>query len=132
MAPPPDSLRAHDGRGSLLCEPQQLPDSVLKASRQHVIGIAAERRMPPAAVHRVRQRLAKTAQRRTVTIGLSDRREKALQRFAAEMRMAPRFGHGADVCEVSDVVNAQEIEENFSCARRVADGPDPSRGHKSV
>jgi hypothetical protein len=81
VALPPFRLRAHHRSLPLARKCDQPVQRPRKLDRLHVIGVSAERGMPPAAVRRVRFRLSQPAKRTEMEIRDAVRAEEFRQRL---------------------------------------------------
>ena len=127
MAAPGYSLGAHDGRGSGGGEVDQRLEIVAELGRLHVIGEPPEGSVAPGAVDRVGTRLAEPAESGHVVIVDPVCLETFRERLAIELRVEAGARDGADVDQLTDPVNLQEVDEFRDRSRGVPDGADGLR-----
>src|SRR5438067_900783 len=99
VALPPHRLRTHHSRSLIrtVRPSDELFEPFRKLRSLHVIRVAAEALVTPRVIAGVATRLAQTSERGEMAVCNAGCRERLLERFAREVRMAPRFRDRADV-----------------------------------
>ena len=124
VAAPPQRLRAHHRGATSRGQRQQLVDAERELGAQRVIGITAEGVVPPCAVRRVPVRALPAAQAWEVRIGDAVLGQPSRQRIPFVLRVAAGARHRADVRNLFDPVQPQQLYELGRRVRGVPDRPD--------
>ena len=124
VALPPHRLSAHDRRGLQRGDANQIIQSALEFIGLHVVGVAAERRMTPPGVDRVRPRFAQPAQRGKVRVLDPVPAKEFSEHLARKLRVTARAWHGADVGHELNAVCSYQREKDIGGPSRMPDGVD--------
>lgn len=121
VAPPRHRFRAHDRGLFLLRQFDQSLQALLEFRRLHVIGEASKRHVAPTHVGRIAPRMAQAAQHAQMDIPYPGAAQLRRKRLPIELRIVPRSGNAAHVCNTLDPMGAQEFEKRRPGARGVPD-----------
>jgi hypothetical protein len=102
------------------CELFHFGDDRLEFASQHEIGVRPKRADSPGAIRRVRRRFAKSAEITAPDIIDSCRLQLGSERFAIEMRQAPRCRPASHVDNHLDIVRFQQLNEYADGSSRMA------------
>jgi hypothetical protein len=104
MTAPPDCLGAHDGRRDRFAKHQQILESAIELSRQHMIRIASEAGIFPGAVWRIRPwapEPSKTWERAILDLFPPEQRR---ERITGEVWMPAGSGYRANICKLRNAM----------------------------
>jgi len=124
VASPGDGFRAHDQRGRAGGEFDETGKSLAEGRGLHVIGIAAKAGVLPAGVDGILAGVAESPEPRQMDVLDATLVQRIGELILAELRIAARFGDGADVDEPPDAVRLEHFEELLDGERGVSDGED--------
>ena len=121
VAPPGHRFRAHDRGRFLLRQFDQSLQALPEFRRLHVIGEAPKRSVAPTQVRRIAPRVAQAAQQAQMDIAYPGAAQLRRERLPIELRIVPRSGNAAHVCNTLDPMSAQEFQKLRPRARGVPD-----------
>ena len=129
---PGDGLSAHYCRTPRSRDLDQLFEAFGEGRRGHVIGVAAEGRVPPARVDRILARRPPAAEPTDVCIRNSGAPQRLREHIGVELRNVPRPGDGSYVGDFFDSVSLEQPNEFLDGMGGVADGEKGAKRHKSI
>ena len=99
MATPPEGFGAHDRTPTCLSNFEQLRNAAAKVFSLHVIGVSTKRFIAPREVLRIRARPTPATELRHMNVINFGFRQRTLQPILVELRVTPRPGKAAHICE---------------------------------
>lgn len=124
MTLPPERFSAEDGGAFLRGECEQALHSRVKGRGVHVIGITAKGGVAPSGVARIHAGCPASAKIRKMQVIDAGLRERLGELLLAELRMAPRPGITANVCQRADVVGVQQFKKFAAAPGGMSNRPD--------
>jgi hypothetical protein len=128
MAAPPEDLRTHDRGSETPCECQKLEKAGGKLFTDQMVGVTAERRVPPGSVGSIRGGSAAASQVRKPYVADPGLVERGLQCRLLILRLTAGAGKAPNIRDYLNPIRRQDGKEVGEGARRMPHCPH-SQGH---
>src|SRR5437870_6895905 len=127
VAPPRDGFGTEHCRRPRRGEPEEALKASAELGALHVVGVAAEAGGPPGDVRRVGAARPPSPELGEPVVATPSLGERAGQRLAREVRMAPRGRETPHVCDARDTMAREEVEQLCERAGGMPDRVDVHR-----